>query len=368
MGGILNPQTHLRYCIAVQGKNHPVNAGALYILLMYCRSADIFPAVKVIRFMKIVTLSDYLKREYGQKMYKLSLSSGCTCPNRDGTLGTGGCSFCSEGGSGEFAEKASSLTEVDAAIARAVKRIEAKLPGTAEGSRRKYIAYFQSYTNTYGDTEYLRSLYTRVLQREDIAILSVGTRPDCIGREQLQMLCELNARKPIWVELGLQTIHDKTAERIHRGYETAVFRDCYHQLKAAGLTVIVHVILGLPGESREDMLDTVRELALLQPPLDGIKLQMLNILRGSGLAREYLEKPFPQMSMEEYTDLIADCLQLLPEETVIHRMTGDGPQQLLISPMWAADKKKVLNMLNHKIAAARREQRGNKEKPASCYS
>ena len=301
--------------------------------------------------MRILTLSDYLKREYGQKMYKLSLSSGCTCPNRDGTIGWGGCSFCSAGGSGEFAQAVPSEEELDEAIERAIHRIESKLPKAEMGSKRKYIAYFQSYTNTYGDVQRLRSLYERTVRREDIAVLSIGTRPDCIGEEQLQMLCELNSVKPVWVELGLQTIHDETAERIHRGYETAVFRDCYRRLKAAGLTVIVHVILGLPGESEEEMLATVRELAALQPPLDGIKLQMLNILEGSALAEEYRRTPFPQMSMEEYCDLVVKCLQLLPEETVIHRMTGDGPRELLISPAWVTDKKRVLNMLSRKIAA-----------------
>ena len=284
-------------------------------------------------------------------MYKLSLSSGCTCPNRDGTIGWGGCSFCSAGGSGEFAQAVTSEEELDEAIECAIHRIESKLPKAEMESKRKYIAYFQSYTNTYGDVQRLRSLYRRTVEREDIAVLSIGTRPDCIGEEQLQMLCELNSVKPVWVELGLQTIHDETAKRIHRGYETAVFRDCYQRLKAAGLTVIVHVILGLPGESEEEMLATIRELAALQPPLDGIKLQMLNILEGSALAEEYRRAPFPQLSMEEYCDLVVKCLQLLPEETVIHRMTGDGPRELLISPAWVTDKKRVLNMLSRKIAA-----------------
>ena len=302
--------------------------------------------------MEIQTLSDYLKREYGQKMYKISLSSGCTCPNRDGTIGWGGCSFCSAGGSGEFAQMVLSEEKLDDAIERAIQRIEAKLPKNETESRRQYIAYFQSYTNTYGDVQRLRSLYMRTVQRDDIAILSIGTRPDCIGEEQLQMLSELNAVKPVWVELGLQTIHDETAERIHRGYETAVFRDCYRRLKTAGLTVIVHVILGLPGESCEDMLTTVRELAVLEPALDGIKLQMLNILKGSEMAEEYRRAPFRQMSMEEYCDLVVKCLQLLPKETVIHRMTGDGPRELLLSPQWVTDKKRVLNMLRCRIAAA----------------
>lgn len=309
--------------------------------------------------MQIVTLSDYLKREYGQKMYKVSLSAGCSCPNRDGTLGMGGCSFCSEGGSGEFAQLASFGEELDEAIRQAVRRIEAKLPKCAESEPQRFIAYFQSYTNTYGDVNRLRALYLDVLQRDDIAILSIGTRPDCIGKEQLQMLCELNAIKPVWVELGLQTIHDETAERIHRGYRTDVFYDCYRRLKEAGLTVIVHVILGLPGESENNMLDTICALSELQPPPDGIKLQMLNILRGSELAAEYKREPFSQMSMEEYCDLVVKCLQRLPKETVIHRMTGDGPRELLISPAWVTDKKRVLNLLHRKIAEAQRIGREN---------
>ena len=220
--------------------------------------------------------------------------------------------------------------------------------------KRKFIAYFQSYTNTYGDTDRLTDLYEKVISRDDIVILSIGTRPDCIDDEKLEMIKSLNRIKPVWAELGLQTIHDETAERIHRGYSTSVFEECYKRLKAAGLTVIVHVILGLPGESREDMLDTVRYLGELSPRLDGIKLQMLNVLEGSQLAEEYRERHFSQMSMEEYTDLVVECLRLLPEQTVIHRMTGDGPRKLLISPKWVTDKKRVMNMLRNKILTADR--------------
>lgn len=303
--------------------------------------------------MTILTLSDFLKQKYGQKLYKLSLESGCTCPNRDGTLGTGGCTFCSAGGSGEFAERVSP-DDIDSQIEAAKQRIIKKLPADVPPDKRKFIAYFQSYTNTYGDTDRLTDLYEKVISRDDIVILSIGTRPDCIDDEKLEMIKSLNRIKPVWAELGLQTIHDETAERIHRGYPTSVFEECYKRLKAAGLTVIVHVILGLPGESRKDMLDTVRYLGELSPRLDGIKLQMLNVLEGSQLAEEYRERHFSQMSMEEYTDLVVECLRLLPEQTVIHRMTGDGPRKLLISPKWVTDKKRVMNMLRNKILTADR--------------
>ncbi len=304
--------------------------------------------------MEILTVSDYLKNQYGQKVYKLSLSSGCTCPNRDGTIGYGGCTFCSEGGSGEFAQGISRSENIDAELEKARQRVLAKLPRNAAPEQQKFIAYFQSFTNTYGETGRLRELYQSVLQREDIAVLSVGTRPDCIDEEKLQLLRELNAIKPVWVELGLQTIHDETAARIHRGYPTQVFEECFRRLKEAGLTVIVHIILGLPGESEEDMLETVRYLGELTPRLDGIKLQMLNILKGSQLAEEYDRNPFPQMTLEEYCELVVKCLKRLPEEVVIHRLTGDGPKNLLISPMWVTDKKRVINALRRAIETAER--------------
>lgn len=304
--------------------------------------------------MEILTVSDYLKNQYGQKVYKLSLSSGCTCPNRDGTIGYGGCTFCSEGGSGEFAQGISKPENIDVELEKARQRVLAKLPRNASPEQQKFIAYFQSFTNTYGETGRLRELYQSVLQRDDIAVLSVGTRPDCIDEEKLQLLRELNAIKPVWVELGLQTIHDETAARIHRGYPTQVFEECFRRLKEAGLTVIVHIILGLPGESEEDMLETVRYLGELTPRLDGIKLQMLNILKGSQLAEEYDRNPFPQMTLEEYCELVVKCLKLLPEEVVIHRITGDGPKNLLISPTWVMDKKRVINALRRAIETAER--------------
>ncbi len=285
-------------------------------------------------------LTDVLKREYGEKVYKLSLSSGCTCPNRDGNIGTGGCAFCSEGGSGEFAAKAETI---DLQIEEAKERIRRKTDA------ERFIAYFQSYTNTYGDVDELAELYESVICREDIAILSIATRPDCLGDEVLRMLKRLNAIKPVWVELGLQTMHDRTAAAMNRGYLLPVFEEALGKLKSAGTEVIVHVIFGLPGETREDMLETVRYLAGLHPGPDGIKMQMLNILKGSTLGKQYEAHPFPLLSLEEYTDLIAESIRILPENMVIHRMTGDGPGNLLIAPDWVRNKKKVLNTIHRKL-------------------
>ncbi len=286
-------------------------------------------------------LSEELKIRYGMKVYKLSLSSGCTCPNRDGTIAYGGCTFCSEGGSGEFAAPFIPLRDQ---IEFAKKKVEAKLPKEGQ-DRRLYIAYFQSFTNTYGDPERLFELYREAAMRPDIAAVSIGTRPDCLGDRVLEMLCRLQEIKPVWVELGLQTMHDKTAERVHRGYPLTVFEDAYKRLKNAGIEAIVHIIMGLPGESRSDMLDTVRYLASLKPVPDGIKIAQLQILKGTALGREYQNDPFPVMTLEEYCELIKDCLAILPEDIVIHRLTGDGPKNLLIAPSWSADKKRALNTM-----------------------
>ncbi len=285
-------------------------------------------------------LSDYLKTRFGEKVYRLSLSSGCTCPNRDGKIGYGGCSFCSEGGSGEFA---SILAPIDEQIEEAKKRIVEKTDA------HKFIAYFQSYTNTYGDVSRLRALYTEAISRDEIVALSLGTRPDCLDDEVMDMLLELQKIKPVWIELGLQTINERTASAIHRGYDLSVFEDAYRRLRENGFEVIVHVIFNLPGESREDMLDTIRYLADLKPGLDGIKLQMLQVLEGTELADMYAEDPFPLMDLEAYADLVAESIRILPEDTVIHRMTGDGPRKLLIAPIWSLDKKRVLNTINHKL-------------------
>ena len=304
-------------------------------------------------------ISTYLKNTYGEKIYRLSLSSGCTCPNRDGTCGYGGCSFCSEGGSGEFAQGPGFIRNQDQSIAPEFFDIDTQIDRAKELIRQKtdakhFIAYFQSYTNTYGDVDRLKALYMKAIQRDDIVALSLGTRPDCLGPEVMDMLKELSAVKPVWIELGLQTIHEDTAKRIRRGYELPVFEDAYRRLKEAGITVVVHVIFGLPKETTEDMLDTVRYLAGLSPALDGIKIQNLQILKGADMYQEYMDDAesgageFHIMSMEEYTDIVAKAIALLPEETVVHRMTGDGPRKLLVEPLWSLDKKRVLNMLTAK--------------------
>lgn len=286
---------------------------------------------------------DYeLKRQFGQKIYKVSLDGGMSCPNRDGTMGTGGCTFCSQGGSGEFAVRRTGYPDVWEQIEQAKTRVHRKISG--EG---KYIAYFQSYTNTYAPVDYLRTLFERAVTHPDIVALSVGTRPDCLEDEVVALLKELNRQKPVWVELGLQTIHEKTAERIHRGYRLEVFEDAYRRLKEAGLTVVVHVILGLPGETKEEMLETVDYLGKI--PVDGIKLQLLHILKGSQMAAEYEKNPFSLMELEEYLDLILTCVARLPQSVVIHRLSGDGAKTLLIGPAWSADKKLVLNRMMQKF-------------------
>ena len=285
-------------------------------------------------------LSETLRAQYGEKVYKLSLSSGCTCPNRDGTLGFGGCTFCSEGGSGDFA---AGFAPIDEQLQEAKARIRRKTDA------KRFIAYFQSFTNTYGDIDRLEALYTDTLRHEEIEILSLGTRPDCLGDDVLAMLRRLNAIKPVWVELGLQTIHERTAEAVHRGYDLAAFERGYRALKDLGLTVIVHVIFSLPGETREDMLGTVRYLAALDPAPDGVKLQMLHVLRGTQMGAEYERAPFPLLTMEEYAELIAASVRILPEETVLHRLTGDAPGSLLIAPEWTRNKKRVLNTIHREV-------------------
>ncbi|MCR5178072.1 MAG: TIGR01212 family radical SAM protein [Lachnospiraceae bacterium] len=285
-------------------------------------------------------LSDYLRAEFGEKTYRLSLSSGCSCPNRDGHAGHGGCTFCSAGGSGEFAAPAA---PVDEQIRVAKTRIAGKT------NAQRFIAYFQAFTNTYGNIDRLRRLYLDTIMRDEIAALSLGTRPDCLGPEVMDMLLELNEIKPVWVELGLQTIHDETALRIHRGYPLSVFDESYVRLKSAGFSVIVHMIMNLPGESRKDMLDSIRYLSKLDPALDGIKIQMLQILKGTAMAEEYEKEPFELMDLEAYAALIGECARILPSDTVLHRMTGDGPRRLLLAPLWCLDKKRVLNRLNREL-------------------
>ncbi len=296
--------------------------------------------------MEYIALSDYLKEKYGTKVYKISLTSGCTCPNRDGTISTGGCIFCSEGGSGDFAASEKSLDEQ---ISSAKSLIESKMSSKVPASERKYIAYFQSFTNTYGDQEKLMNLFSRVVNYSEIVGLSIGTRPDCISDEMILFLSNINKEKEVWVELGLQTIHESTARFINRGYELSVFDDTYRRLTDAGLKVVVHVILGLPYENEKDILETIDYLATLNPTLFGVKLQLLHVLKGTRLADIYEEEHFHIYGLEEYCKLVCKCLQHLPKQTVIHRLTGDGPKRILIAPLWSGDKKRVMNTMRKYI-------------------
>lgn len=289
--------------------------------------------------MEYYSLNQYLKDTFGEKVYKLALDAGFTCPNRDGTLGTGGCIFCSGAGSGDFAEcRNLSVTEQ---IARGKKRLEKKIKSG------KYIAYFQAFTNTYAPVEKLRNVYEEALMQPDVVAISIATRPDCLPHDVIDLLAELNRIKPVWVELGLQTIHEKSAEYIRRGYPLVVYDDAVRRLKNAGLTVITHIILGLPGETEEEMKQTVSYVGA--GGADGIKLQLLHVIHGTDLEKEYLAGKFKTLELDEYVRLVADCLELLPRNMVIHRMTGDGDKRTLVAPTWSADKKRVLNALMGEI-------------------
>lgn len=289
-------------------------------------------------------LSDYCKEKFKTKVYRLALSSGATCPNRDGKVGVGGCSFCSEKGSGEFAID---VMDLDLQIERAKALISKKFPNSINAADRKYIAYFQSFSNTYGDTKRLIGLFERAINKDEVVALSIATRPDCFSEEMLNSLERLNKIKPVWIELGLQTINENTARAFNRGYTLDVFEKTYTELKKSNFEVIVHMILGLPGESEEDMYATVKYLS--KKHIDGIKIHGLHILKGTRLASEYEKHPFKIMSLEEYTRVLINCLKLLPKDTVVHRMTGDGDKKILIEPQWSADKKRVLNYINKKI-------------------
>ncbi len=286
------------------------------------------------------TLNDYCRETFGEKLYKISLNGGFTCPNRDGTLGSRGCIFCSAGGSGDFAEDPHA--SITAQIEAGKKKVEKKMK-----SGGHYIAYFQAYTNTYAPLERLEALFTAAISHPDIRVLSVATRPDCIPEETVALLARLNRIKPVWVELGLQTIHEESARYIRRGYPLAVYEDALRRLKEAGLTVITHVILGLPGETREDMLETIKYLAkgIKDTRTDGIKLQLLHVLRNTDLAEDYLTGHFSVMTLEEYLPLLADCVRRLPPDMVVHRITGDGPKNLLLAPLWTGNKRLVLNAI-----------------------
>lgn len=291
------------------------------------------------------SLNEYLKQTFGEKVYKLSLDGGMTCPSRDGTLDTRGCIFCSAGGSGEFAAERGK--SVAAQIEEAKRRI------TAKSDCRRFIAYFQPFSNTYAPVERLRALFEQAMAPDDIAALSVATRPDCLGDDTVALLAELNRQKPVWVELGLQTIHAKTARYIRRGYDLSVYDDAVRRLHAVGVQVITHVILGLPGESREEILQSVRYAGERS---DGVKLQLLHVLKGTDLQKDYEAGRFSVLSMEAYIDLLCDCVEILPRDTVIHRLTGDGDKRLLVAPLWSADKKRVLNAINRAFRERNIEQ------------
>ena len=287
-------------------------------------------------------LSDYYREKFGCKVYKLSLDGGFTCPNRDGTLGTRGCIFCSASGGGEFAE--GDCGSIAQQLERARSRVREKNRGG------KYIAYFQSFTNTYAPARELERLYRAAIAPEDIVGLSIGTRPDCLGEDVVEVLKRLNAIKPVSVELGLQTIHEETARYIRRGYPAQVYLDAVKRLKAAGLEVVTHIILGLPGETGDMMAETTRQA--VRAGTDGVKFHLLHVLRGTDLEQEWLAGKVQCLTLEEYGVLLKQCISCLPEHIVVHRITGDGAKRDLVAPKWSADKKRVLNYL-HKVLESR---------------
>ena len=308
------------------------------------------------------SLDYYLKNTYGTKMYKLALNAGMTCPNRDGKLGTTGCIFCSQGGSGEFA--ASRYLSIPEQIEEAKLLINTKVrrsikvgddsynvsddgltPEDAKLKKVKYIAYFQAYTNTYAPINYLRKVFYEAIKSSDVEIISIATRPDCLGPEVLDLIAEINRIKPVWIELGLQTIHEKTAKVIKRGYKLNVFETSVNDLNKIGVNIIVHLILGLPGEAEKDMLDTINYIA--KQNVQGVKLQLLHILKNTALVN--LMPSMHILTMDEYTDLVIKCIERLPQEMVILRLTGDGPKGTLLAPLWSKDKLTVMNTINHKM-------------------
>ena len=288
--------------------------------------------------MRYTSLNSYLKERFGCKVYKLAVDGGFTCPNRDGTLGTGGCIFCSNGGSGEFAgDRRLSITRQ---LDEGKKLVSSKI------KNGKYIAYFQAFTNTYAPAGVLREKYLEAIERPDIVALSIATRPDCLGDGVLEVIDEMNKIKPVFVELGLQSIHEKTAQYINRGYTLEVYDSAVEKLHKIGVNVVTHLIIGLPCETRDDILESVRYVCRVT---DGIKLQLLHVIEGTRLAEEYRAGRVKTLSLDEYADIIKDCVEIIPEHIVIHRLTGDGAKKDLIAPLWSADKKRVLNTINKKL-------------------
>ncbi len=286
--------------------------------------------------MEYLSFNKYLKDKFGQKVYKISLDGGFTCPNRDGKIDTRGCIFCSKGGSGDFAQNRDlSITEQ---IESGKKRVEKKIKSG------KYIAYFQAFTNTYAPVEILRAKYSEAINHPDIVALSIATRPDCLVDGVIELLDEMNKIKPVFVELGLQTIHSDSAKYIRRGYSLEVYNEAVKKLKNIGVNIVVHIILGLPNESENDMLETVKYVC--ESGANGIKLQLLHVIAGTDLAKDYEKGLFKTLEFDEYVELIAKCVAIIPKNIVIHRLTGDGAKKDLIAPLWSADKKRVLNAIN----------------------
>lgn len=288
---------------------------------------------------RFYSFDSYIKNTFGEKLYKVSLNAGCTCPNRDGTISYGGCTFCSAEGSGDFA---SSKEET---IYEQIENGIALISGKSDAGR--YIAYFQAFTSTYGPIEDLRNKFYEAIGHPAIAAISIGTRPDCLPKDILDLLDKLNQIKPVFIELGLQTIHEQTARNFHRGYSLNVFEEAVFALNELHIPVIVHLILGLPGETKAQMLASVRYLNGL--PVSGVKLSMLHVLKNTAMGNEYLRQPFPVFELEEYVDLLICCLENLREDIVVHRITGDGPKDLLIAPRWSLHKRQVLNAVAHEM-------------------
>ena len=288
------------------------------------------------------SLNNYLKERFGCKVLKVSLDAGCTCPNRDGTLDTRGCIFCSAGGSGDFAgDRALSVKEQ---LEQGKEFIKAKNPKHEDV---KYIAYFQAFTNTYGELCKLKEKWHEAIEDPEVCCISIATRPDCLEDEKIAVLAELNKIKPVWVELGLQTVKEESIEYIRRGYPTEVYDDAVKRLTKAGIEAITHVIIGLPGESREDMLKTVEHVA--HSGSKGIKLQLLHVLKDTDMCKDYEEGKLETLSLDEYMDIVCEAIELLPKDMVIHRITGDGDKKILVAPLWSADKKRVLNAFKERL-------------------
>ncbi len=279
------------------------------------------------------TFHDHCREKFGCKVYKLSIDAGFSCPNRDGTCGIGGCIFCD--GSGAFAGRGEN---VSAQLTQAKQKVEAKNPGG------KYIAYFQAFTNTYAPVAQLRQLYLEAIARSEILGLAIGTRPDCLGDDVIELLTDVNGIKPVTVELGLQTTNPESVRYIRRGYENAVYFDAARRLKAAGIEVVTHIILGLPGETAEDAIRTTRDA--VAAGTDGVKFHLLHVLRGTDLAEDYEAGKFQCLTLEEYGAWLKACIDVLPPHITVHRITGDGAKKDLIAPLWSGDKKRVLNYLN----------------------